>query len=124
MRSGTLALVLVSVTLSAFAQTLFKIGVSSVMAREAPNNISIVMRMFAFLQSAGVIGGLGLYGLGTLLWLSVLSRTELSQAYPFVGLGFVLTALFGYLFFHDAFSWSRIFGSLLVIAGIILVGRS
>ena len=124
MRGGTLALILLSVTLSACAQVLFKLGVSSVMARGGLAGSSVATRMLAFLQSPGVIGGLGLYGIGTLLWLAVLARTQLSQAYPFVGLGFVLTAGFGYLFFHDTLNASRIAGTLLVTAGIVLVARS
>ena len=52
----------------------------------------------------GMFGGLALYGLGTVLWLGVLTRAELSQAYPFVGLSFVLTAVFGAVLFHDALS--------------------
>jgi multidrug transporter EmrE-like cation transporter len=124
MRSGTLALILLSVTLSACAQVLFKLGVSGVMARGAEASASMLALMLAFLLSPGVIGGLTLYGIGTLLWLGVLSRTELSQAYPFVGLGFILTALFGYLFFQDTLNGTRIIGTLLVTAGIVLVARS
>lgn len=124
MKSGTLALILLSVTLSACAQVLFKLGVSSVMVREATVSTSMFGRMLAFLLSPGVIGGLALYGIGTVLWLGVLTRTELSQAYPFVGLGFILTALFGYLFFQDTLNGARIIGTLLVTAGIVLVARS
>ena len=74
--------------------------------------------------NAGVLGGLSLYGIGTVLWLGVLSRTEVSQAYPFVGLGFVLTALIGYVLFGDSIGPLRIAGIALVIAGIALIARS
>ena len=124
MKGGTLALILLSVTLSACAQVLFKLGVSSVIARGGLAGGSAIARMLGFLQSPGVLGGLGLYGIGTLLWLAVLARTQLSQAYPFVGLGFVLTAVFGYLFFQDTLNAARIAGTLLVTAGIVLVARS
>ena len=60
----------------------------------------------------------------TVLWLAVLTRAELSQAYPFVGLSFVLTAIFGWLLFHDAMSVARIGGIALIMAGVVLVGRS
>src|SRR5689334_5495967 len=53
MRSGTLALILLSVTLSACAQVLFKLGVSSVMARGAMTSASMLARMLAFLLSPG-----------------------------------------------------------------------
>ena len=72
----------------------------------------------------GVLGGLALYGIGTVVWLRALARTELSQAYPFVGLGFVLTAALGYVLFNEALGPSRLIGTALVIAGVFLVGRS
>ncbi len=84
---------------------------------------SLIEAVLAFSRNPGIIGGLALYGVGTLLWLNVLARTELSQAYPFVGLGFVITAVLGYLIFHDTFGPSRLAGTLLVIIGICLVAR-
>ena len=43
-----------------------------------------------------VIGGFGLYCLGALVWLVVLARADVSYAYPFLGLGFILTMLVGW----------------------------
>src|ERR1700760_1569313 len=54
-----------------------------------------------------------LYGVGTMLWLTVLSCIEVSQADPFVGLGFVLTAVLGYALFGNALGLQRILGTLL-----------
>jgi multidrug transporter EmrE-like cation transporter len=120
MTSGTFALILTSVTLSALAQVLFKFGVSSVRAHD-----ELKFGMFASaLFSPGVIGGLVLYGLGTVLWLGVLARTELSQAYPFVGISFALTALFGYILFQENLNLMRIIGIAMIIAGVSLVART
>jgi multidrug transporter EmrE-like cation transporter len=69
------------------------------------------------------MGGLALYGIATVLWLGVLSRVELSQAYPFVGLSFVLAAVLGYFVFADAVSATRVAGIALIVAGVVLVGR-
>jgi multidrug transporter EmrE-like cation transporter len=57
--------------------------------------------------SPGVLGGLLLYGLGTLLWLQVLARTDMARPYPFVGLGFVITALFGAVLFEEPVTFMR-----------------
>ena len=117
-------LILLSISLSAIAQVLFKFGMSSVAVRQALAVGSPVQAAIAVFLSAGVLGGLSLYGIGTMLWLGVLSRTEVSQAYPFVGLGFVLTALIGYFLFGDALGPLRIAGIALVMAGIFLISRS
>src|SRR5580704_17665138 len=106
----TLGLILLSVSFSAVAQVLFKFGMSSDAVKQALARGSLVNAVLAAFLSTGVLGGLSLYGVGTLLWLGVLSRTEVSQAYPFVGLGFVLTALIGYFLFGDTLSPLRIGG--------------
>lgn len=124
MTSGTLALILVSVTLSACAQVLFKLGVAPVPGQGAAGSPSLISSVIATLLRPGVLGGLALYGVGTVVWLRALAQTELSQAYPFVGLGFVMTAALGYAVFDEALGPSRLIGIALVIAGVILVGRS
>ncbi len=123
MTGRTLALILVSVALSACAQVLFKIGVSSAPGQIAPSDASLVGAVVRMLLRPGVLGGLALYGVGTVLWLSALSRTELSQAYPFVGLGFVLTALLGHFLFSEPLGPGRLAGTALVVAGVYLVAR-
>lgn len=124
MTSGTLALILISVALSACAQVLFKFGVSPTVGADTSGNSSLFGAILETLLRPGVLGGLALYGIGTVVWLRALARTELSQAYPFVGLGFVLTAALGYLLFNEALGPSRLIGTALVIAGVFLVGRS
>jgi drug/metabolite transporter (DMT)-like permease len=119
-----LLLALVSICMSAVAQVLFKVAMSAAPMRAAIADGSAGAVAKAVVLSPGVMGGLGLYGLGTVLWLGVLSRAELSQAYPFVGLSFVLTAIFGAILFHDTLSPSRIAGIAAIVAGVWLVGRS
>ena len=124
MTSGTLALILVSVTLSACAQVLFKLGVAPVPGQAVTDDPSLIGAVATTLLRPGVLGGLALYGVGTVIWLRALAQTELSQAYPFVGLGFVMTAALGYVVFNEALGPSRLVGIALVIAGVVLVGRS
>lgn len=122
MSFASLAVIIASVMLSAAAQISFKIGVNSLAPLPSPSNpITDVARA---LLTPGVLGGLGLYGVGTLLWLGALGRVEISQAYPFVGLGFALTTLAGYALFGDQLTWSRIVGIALIFAGIVFVARS
>jgi len=124
MTSGTFALILTSVTFSALAQVLFKCGVTSVRTHGWLKDGIGVGTLASILFSPGVIGGLSLYGLGTVLWLGVLARTELSQAYPFVGISFVLTALLGHVLFQENLSLTRIIGITMIVAGIAFVARS
>ena len=109
-----LALILLSTTLSALAQIAFKFGVSG---RGSSH-------LFSVLFTPEVIIGLALYGIGTLIWLNVLERVELSQAYPFVGWGFALTTIAGWCLFGESLSAQRWIGIALVVGGIVLISRS
>lgn len=123
MKNTTFGLILFSVTLSALAQVSFKLGVSGRAGPAAAGGQSLLASFLA-MATPGVIGGLVLYGFGTLLWLQVLARTSLSQAYPFVGLGFVLTSLFGVFLFGETVTLLRGGGILLVTIGIYAIARS
>ncbi|NPD67639.1 small multi-drug resistant family protein [Lichenicola cladoniae] len=123
MKTTTFGLILFSVTLSALAQVSFKLGVSGRTGQTVPDGQSLLASFLA-MATPGVIGGLVLYGFGTLLWLQVLARTSLSQAYPFVGLGFVLTSLFGVFLFGETVTPLRGSGILLVTMGIYAIARS
>ncbi|MBO1075472.1 DMT family transporter [Roseomonas marmotae] len=123
MTPSTLALILVSVTMSAAAQVLLKFGVQA--ARPAPGmELPMLAALFRTLFHPLVLGGLALYGLGAVLWIGALGRTELSKAYPFVSLGFVLTAAAGALLFHETLSMLRVSGIALIVIGVILVAQS
>jgi multidrug transporter EmrE-like cation transporter len=117
---SALALIVASVTISAFAQIAFKLGLSS----KAPAQGSALADIIAKLTTLGVLTGLALYAVGTLLWLSALSRVELSQAYPFVGLGFALTTLGGWWLFGDTITPQRLAGIALIVFGIVMIARS
>ena len=123
MNGTILLLILASVGLGAVAQVLMKLGMTAGPMREALATGAPVRVVVAVLTSPGVMGGLALYGIATVLWQGVLSRVELSQAYPFVGLSFVLAAVLGYFVFADAVSATRVAGIALIVAGVVLVGR-
>lgn len=119
MSAASFLLILFSVSLSALAQLLLKTGVGRVGASHAG-----IDTMLAYLTSPWVLGGLMLYGLGALAWLFVLARLPLSAAYPFVGLGFILTMLIGVSVLGEAVSTGRVAGTLLIALGCVFVARS
>ena len=114
-------LILASVSLSALAQLALKMGTTATAGDRAGG---IGAEIGAFLQSPMIFVGLALYGVGALLWLFVLGRAPLSLAYPFVGMGFVLTMLAGILVLHESMTAGRIGGTLLIAVGCVLVARS
>jgi multidrug transporter EmrE-like cation transporter len=121
MRSATLLLIFASVLLSAFAQMFLKLGVTRADGVDGSSALSDLGNMLA---SPLVLVGLGLYGAGALLWLFVLGKVPLSVAYPFVGAGFIVTAMIAVVLLGEQFTASRAVGTLLIAIGCVLVARS
>ena len=120
MRPALLLLILTSVAMSACAQLLLKVGVGAARAAQG----SVAGSGLAYLTSPFVIAGLGLYGIGAIVWLYVLARLPLSAAYPFVGLGFILTMVLGGALLGETLNVARVAGTLLIALGCVCVSRS
>ncbi|BBB10377.1 MULTISPECIES: small multi-drug resistant family protein [Sphingopyxis] len=114
-------LILASVSLSALAQLALKVGTTSA---ASGRSAGIGGEIGGLVQSPMILLGLCLYGVGALLWLFVLGRAPLSLAYPFVGIGFILTMLAGAWWLDESLSAARIAGTLMIAAGCVLVARS
>jgi len=117
-------LIMTCVTISALAQLAMKIGMSGSAVQASIASGIYSDAIVSILRSPLVVGGLGAYMLGAGIWLFVLSKADLSLVYPFVGIGFILTMLFGWLFLHEHIESYRILGTLLIAAGAYLVARS
>jgi len=68
--------------------------------------------------------GLISYGIGALLWLVVLSKTELSYAYPMVSISYIIVILGSIMLFNEDVSLLRWIGVILVCIGVCIVARS
>ena len=63
-------------------------------------------------------------GFGALLcWLAAMTKFELSYAYPFMSLAFVLVLILSVFLFGEAFTVPKVMGVLVVIVGIAIASR-
>jgi len=69
-------------------------------------------------------GALLAYGLSVLVWVVGLSRVPVSQAYPLLSLGYVITALAAWQWLDEPLSALRVSGIALVIGGVYMIARS
>lgn len=119
-----LVLTLLSVVLSAGAQIALKVGVSSPQLQAAVAAGRLPVFMLEAAQTPWVLAGLLMYVLSAGAWLLVLARADLSFAYPFVSLAFVLTAIYGFWVLNEPMDLARISGIGLIVGGVLLVARS
>lgn len=124
MTGRLLLLILTSVSMSALAQVAFKFGMQRSHSMVATADAGGLSQFIATVFSPWIITGFALYGGSAILWLSVLRRADLSLAYPFVSIGFVMTMLAGWLLFGENVGIMRVMGTLLVCGGVSLIALS
>ena len=74
--------------------------------------------------SAPVFIGAALYAISFLIWLVIASRVQLTIAYPLaIGLSLAAITAGAAVFLGEPLSVVRVLGSLLILAGIVLVVR-
>jgi multidrug transporter EmrE-like cation transporter len=76
--------------------------------------------LFAAIAQPLLYAALTLYGVATVLWIWILSRVPLSQAYPWVAVGVFLVPLLGSWFFGERPAPIFWLGVTLIIGGVTL----
>ncbi len=115
--------ILVSVVAGAAGQVLLKKGMGSM----GPLTLSID-QLGSILWRIGtnpyVVIGLAIYVTGTLFWLTALSRVDLSYAYPFASLSYIVMLIASWQLFNENITVLRLLGTLVVCLGVFIISRS
>lgn len=120
----SLALILVAVAFGVVGQLALKSGMTQVGRIGSQHTIFVAHTIVRVLTTPAVLIGLACYGLGAVAWLVVLSRLDLSFAYPFLALNFVLITLASRLVLGETVPPMRWLGVLIICLGVIVVARS
>lgn len=117
--STTIILALLSVSLGSVGQFLLKVGVNSIGGFSLGRNwvTSIVRTIFEIHIFCGII----LFVSSMMLWLVVISKTELSKMYPIVSISYALVALLSHFFLKESLPPLRIAGIAVILVGVVLV---
>lgn len=117
-------LLIISVLSNVTANILLKRGVNKV-GGFALSRESFVADITRAAFNPFIVGGLMLYGFSFVIWLRVLSISDLSKAYPiFVTFVFILTTIGSVVFLKESVTWMRVVGIAFLIFGIFIVARS
>jgi len=109
-----------TIACTVYGQLIMKYEMNSVY--ESLKDQSTVGFYLHFLLRPLVISGFAAAGLASLFWIAALSRFELSHAYPFMSLSFVLVVLFSILFFGESLSLSKALGITAICIGLAILG--
>jgi multidrug transporter EmrE-like cation transporter len=117
------ALILLGVLLNAVAQLMLKAGMSQIGHFEfsLTNAVPIGLKVMA---NPPIIGGLFMYVMSVVVWLLVLSRVQVSFAYPMLSIGYIVNAVAANYLFGEPLTSMRMLGIFIIIAGVYLVAQS
>jgi drug/metabolite transporter (DMT)-like permease len=116
-------LILVSVCLNAAAQILMRTGMLKI--GEVGGSISVLFKALPAMVGNGFLWlSIFCYGVSIIAWMVVLSRVEVSFAYPFLSVGYIVSALAGHFLLSEAVTPVRIAGIAVICIGVLLIARS
>jgi multidrug transporter EmrE-like cation transporter len=116
-------LILFTVFTNFGSQVLLKHGMTTIAPFEL-NSEGLLKVLPSIVLNLYVIAGLLVMIISMGSHLVVLSRVDISFAYPFLGLSFVLITLWGYFVLSEDLNIYRILGVVLICSGVALVAKS
>ncbi len=118
-----LPLILAGVLLNALAQLTLKQGMRSI-GHFSFSMESLLKMVLTIGLNPFVLAGLACYVISVVIWLLVLSRVEVSYAYPLLSVGYIVTALAGWLLFDEGMDLTRWMGIGVICCGVWLITRT
>ena len=118
-----LPLILAGVSLNAMAQLCIKQGMRAIGAfafsleNLMPVGLKVALNPY-------ILGGMACYALSIIFWIMVLSRVDVSYAYPLLSVGYIVTALAGKGLFGEMLGLYRWAGIIVICLGVFLISRS
>ena len=71
-----------------------------------------------------IFSGLLAAFVASLFWMLAMTKFQLSYAYPFMSLSFVLVFLLSVGLFHEVITWQKVLGLIFVVIGIVISSQS
>ncbi len=113
-------LLLTASALTVTGEVLLKIGINHV--TEQVGAFSLDPRvLWATFTDWRVLLGFGLVFGGALFWLGVISRVDLSFAYPLLALNYVIILIPSRILLNESISLIRLVGALIIVFGVIVI---
>jgi multidrug transporter EmrE-like cation transporter len=116
------AYILGTILFSVYGQIIVKWQVSKAGSLPSPFGDKLLF-LIALVLNPWIISGLVGGFLALLCWMGAMTHFQLSYAYPFLSLAFVLVLVFSALLFHETVTLSKLMGTLLIVVGIIVASR-
>ena len=120
---NNLLLILSSVSLNAFAQLFIRKGMLKIgsVSLAFDQLFNMVLAVFT---NVYLLSGMFSYGISIILWMIVLSKVNVSLAYPFLSIGYIITTVLAYLFFNEPITFQKVLGIIIICIGVFVLTQS
>ena len=98
----------------------WQIGGGGPLPETGPEKVMFLLRQ---LLNPWILSGFLSAFLASLAWMAAMTRFDLSYAYPFMSLAFVIVMIFGALVLGEVVNLPKMLGTLMVIAGLVVIAR-
>jgi len=109
--------------MSSTAHVVLKKGVSSLEQSYSSQSNSFIDTAWITATNVWILGGMTLHVGALVVWLWALSRVDITFAYPFLALGYVLVSLMAWFWLGETLTQTRVAGMMIIIIGIIVLSR-
>ena len=119
---SAISLALLATVIATLGQLLLKSGmrqVGPISRADLSNPLPLLLTVFS---TPLILIAIPLYVAGFLTWLIVLSKLDLSYAYPFLAVTYVLVPLLSCLFLGEHVPTMRWIGIAVICIGVVIVG--
>ena len=108
-----------TVLFTVYGQVILKWRISSygVLPDLFQQKVLFLLRLFL---DPFIVSGFIAAFVASLFWMAAMTKFDLSHAYPFMALNFVLVLFLSGFLFHEAITLIKVLGIILVILGIII----
>lgn len=113
-------LIISAVSLNVIGQLLMKWQINS--KNIFTDNFGIWDVINFLIQPWVIVSFLSVFG-GAILWMFALSKVDLSIAYPFMGLSFLLIMVCTFLAFNEPITANKVIGNIVIVVGVIIATK-
>ena len=99
----------------------FRIGKYGKLPESFQDGVFFILKLFL---DPFILSGFGAAFLASLCWMAAMTKFDLSFAYPFMSLSYVFVFFISIILFHEAFTFSKLAGLLLIVLGLIILVKS
>jgi len=111
--------------MSALAQVFLKVGALKIPSERFTGvNSETALVFFSVLFSKYIFTGMIIYVFSAAMWIWVLTKVDISLAYPFISLSFIITLGFGVTLFQEPLTAMKLLGTAIIMVGCVVIAKS